>query len=399
MSVLPGVSERSAYRIGSITKTMTAVLVLQLRDEGRLDLDDPVGRFVPECGYAEVTLRRLLSHTGGLRSEPPGTWWERSEGGSFAALTEADDGSGRVGAPGEYHYSNLGFALLGEVVARLRGQPWWETVRARLLIPLGMSSTSYLPPDDHAPACSVEHFTDVVAHEPEADTGAMAPAGQLWSTAADLLRWADFLAVGADGVLAVGTLEEMACPRTEDDAYGLGLRRVPAQPGGERVLVGHTGSMPGFQASLFVDRGTRDAVVVLADATTGLPSEQVPGLLLAEPAAEGSATDRATAPWRPSPEPLPPVALAATGLWFWGNTAFGAEWTGGELVLRDLRTAAVEERFVIDGDGFVGIDGYHRGERLRLSGRGDDGEAGAADRMECATFVYTRVPYDHRQTP
>src|ERR1700712_4369890 len=68
------------YRIGSITKTMTAVLVMQCRDDGLLDLDDPIGRFVPETGYADTTVESLLAHVSGMQSEPVGPWWERSPG-------------------------------------------------------------------------------------------------------------------------------------------------------------------------------------------------------------------------------------------------------------------------------------------------------------------------------
>ncbi|MBS4753789.1 beta-lactamase family protein [Nocardioides sp. zg-ZUI104] len=156
----PEVSPGTSYRTGSITKTLTAVLVLQLRDEGQLGLDDPVGRFVGEAGgYGDVSLTRLLSHTGGLQSEPVGSWWERTGSGGAAALLAANDGAGRVAAAGEwFHYSNLGYALLGEVVARLRGVSWWQAVRERLLEPLGMSATDYHPPADHAPGRSVDHF-------------------------------------------------------------------------------------------------------------------------------------------------------------------------------------------------------------------------------------------------
>lgn len=386
VSVLPDAPELSvgsAYRIGSITKTLTAVLVLQLRDEGRLDLTDPVGRFVPETGYAPVTLRQLLSHTGGLQSEPAGSWWERVEGGSFDALMAANDGSGRVASAGElYHYSNLGFALLGEVVARLRGASWWEVVQQRLLGPLGMSATSYRTPRDHAPGRSVDHFAHTLTAEPHADTGAMAPAGQLWSTVADLLRWADFLAAGHPDVLAVETLAEMAAPADDDvDAYGLGLRRLQV---GERTWIGHTGSMPGFQASLFVDRATRDAVVALADATTGLRPELVPATLT------GLLPAPAASRWTPSSSPVPGEVASLLGLWFWGNTGFGFEWIDGELVARDLRTAELHERFVAGPDGWLGTEGYHRGERL-LVRRGPAQEVAS---LECATFVYTRTPYD-----
>lgn len=382
-SVLPGIDVGSAYRIGSITKTLTAVLVLQLRDEGLLELADPVGTFVPECGYPEASLRELLTHTAGLQSEPVGPWWERVDGGGVDALLAANDGSGRVAAAGEfYHYSNLGFALLGEVVARLRGQSWWEAVQQRLLVPLGMGATSYHPPAEHAPGRSVDHFAHTLTAEPHTDTGAMAAAGQLWSTVADLLRWADFLATGHPDVLSAASLAEMARPVMPADAYGLGLRVLRV---GGRTMVGHTGSMPGFQASLFVDRATREAVVAIANATTGLRPEHVPATLLGEIPAPPAQ------PWKPSPATVPGEVAELLGLWFWGNTGFAFEWTGGELVARDLRTAELHERFVDVDGSFVGAEGYHRGERLLVR---RDPATGVVRSLECATFVYTRTPYD-----
>lgn len=385
IAVADGVASGSSYRIGSITKTMTAVLVLQLRDEGLLALDDPIGTVVPETGYADATVRELLSHTSGMQSEPVGPWWERSTGGDADALIAANDGSGRVAAAGEYfHYSNLGFGLLGEAVARLRGTDWWTTVETRLLAPLGMVETSYHPPAKHAPGRSVDHFAHTLTAEPHTDTGAMAPAGQAWSTVADLLRWADFLAVGHADVLSSSTLAEMAEPVSPAEAYGLGLRIL--RPGG-RTLVGHTGSMPGFQASLFVDRASRDAVVALTNATTGLRPEHVPAILL-----DGAACP-SPGPWRPTSE-VPGPVVPMLGTWFWGNTAFGVEWAHDTLLVRDLRTAEVSDHFaVIDGE-LIGIDGYHQGERLEVRRRTD----GTVDHLECATFVYTRVPYDPRVT-
>ena len=68
------------YRIGSITKTLVAVLVMRARDEGLLALDDPIGKLVPETGYADATVGSLLAHVSGLQSEPVGSWWERSPG-------------------------------------------------------------------------------------------------------------------------------------------------------------------------------------------------------------------------------------------------------------------------------------------------------------------------------
>ena len=362
------------YRVGSITKTMTAVAVLALRDEGLLDLDDRIGRFVPETGYADRTLRSLLSHTSGMQSEPVGSWWERSPGIGFHELTAANDGSGAVAGPGEfYHYTNLGFALLGEAVARLRGASWWDVVRGRLLEPLGMTRTTYHP-EQAAQGYSVAHFASTLTQEPHQDTVAMAPAGQLWSTVADLARWARFLADGHPDVLARGSLREMGTPHPPAEDYGLGLQ-VVAQ--GERTLVGHGGTMPGFRAGVFVDPERRDGVVALCNATTGLDYEALPEQFLAP-------WDAAEVPaWEPT-QRVPAEVLPTLGVWFWGNTALELRWQNERLELRELNSATVSDAFELRGDLIVGVSGYHRGEVLHVR----------PSHLECATFVYTRTAYD-----
>jgi CubicO group peptidase (beta-lactamase class C family) len=374
------------YRIGSITKTMTAVLVLQCRDDGLLSLDEPLGRFVPESGYADRTLRSLLSHVSGMQSEPVGPWWERSPGVPFETLVSANDGSGAVAGPGEwFHYSNLGFALLGEAVARVRSASWWDLVRSRLLAPLGLRRTTYHPEQPFAQGYSVHHFAGTLTEEPHQDTGAMAPAGQLWSTVEDLARWAAFLVRGQDGVLSRRTLQEMAVPADlpagggGSEQYGLGLRLLPY---GGRWLVGHTGSMPGFMASLFADPATGDGVVALTNATTGFDPSGFPSRLLDPPAAAP------VPPWQPTAA-VPEWARELLGLWFWGNTALEFHWQNGLLEVRSLALHALEDRFSWRDGRIIGVDGYHRGETLHVQ-RGPDG---TVDRLEVATFVHTRTPY------
>jgi CubicO group peptidase (beta-lactamase class C family) len=369
------------YRIGSITKTLVAVLVMRLRDEGALALSDPIGRFVRETAYAAATVRSLLSHTSGMQSEPVGPWWERSPGTSVPGLLAGNDGTGRVADAGSYyHYSNLGFALLGEAVARLRGRGWWECVTAELLEPLGMRRTTYLPEAPHAQGRSVHHFNETLTDEPHQDTVGMAPAGQAWSTVSDLALWADFLATGRDGVLARPTLDEMATAQAPAAGYGLGLRLLDV---GGTAYAGHTGSMPGFLASLFVDRSTRDGVVVMANATTGLPAESMPRLMLGDeppPAAE---------PWVPS-DGVPDLVHGLPGLWFWGNTALELRWHHGVLRLHEPGDVRDAYEFEVRDDAIVGTVGYHRGETLHVHRRAD----GSVSHLECATFVYTRIPYD-----
>ena len=110
------------YRIGSITKTFTAVCVLQLRDAGELSLDDPLTRFVPESAHAP-TLGRMLAHSSGLQREPPGEIWETLQAPTREELVARTADAEEVLSPGSWwHYSNLAFALLGEVVARVAGR-------------------------------------------------------------------------------------------------------------------------------------------------------------------------------------------------------------------------------------------------------------------------------------
>jgi CubicO group peptidase (beta-lactamase class C family) len=369
------------YRIGSITKTLTALLVMQCRDDGLLDLDDPVGRVLPETGYADATVRSLLAHVSGMQSEPVGPWWERSAGGSVEELLAANDGSGAVFAPGEqWHYSNLGFGLLGAAVARLRKQTWAELIEERILGPLGMTRTSYLPEEPYARGLSVHHLANTLTPEPAHDTGAMAPAGQLWSTVEDLARFAAFLSYGNPMVLADRSLTEMRQPVPPALDYGLGVRLVPYAGG---ALWGHTGSMPGFQATLFVDPLAHVGVVALTDATTGFSGTELALALL------GDHTPAAVPPWRPN-ESVPDWARELLGYWHWGNTAFEVRWQGDRLEFRDLSVGGVvDEQFERREDRVVGVAGYHHGETLHVVRRED----GSVDHLECATFVYTREPY------
>jgi CubicO group peptidase (beta-lactamase class C family) len=376
-----GAGVHGQYRIGSITKTFTAVLVMQARDAGLLSLDDTVGQHLGDVGYAEVPLRHLLSHTSGMQSEPAGPWWERSRGTDFGRLAASNDGSGRVAAAGAYfHYSNLGYALLGEVLARVTGRPWRALVSQVLLGPLGMTRTSYLPRPHAQPGWSVDHFTGIRTLEPLTDTGAMAAAGQLWSTVEDLVLWGQFLAGSRPDLLDPSTLHEMSTEVTE--SYGLGLR-LTANAGG--VLVGHNGSMPGFLSSLFVDPGSGIGATVLSNATTGIDTERLVVDLI-----DGDFIDDVPAPWRPTVT-VPPEVEGLPGLWFWGNTALELRWHNEGL---DLRAAATPDRepyrFELQEGHLVGVSGYHRGETLHVHRRGD----GTLGHLECATFVYTRTPYD-----
>lgn len=171
------------YRIGSISKTMTAALVMQQRDAGRLALDDPLDKHLPGTPVGALTLRQLLGHASGLQREPDGQWWERNAGADLPALLAGLTPEKIVHPPHRvYHYSNLAYGLLGGVLERVTGTPWAELLRERILEPLDMRRTTYHPAEPYARGYVVHPWHDTLREEPRTDTGAMAPAGQLWST-------------------------------------------------------------------------------------------------------------------------------------------------------------------------------------------------------------------------
>jgi CubicO group peptidase (beta-lactamase class C family) len=378
---LPAPHTDVQFRLGSISKTITAVVVMRLRDEGRLALDDPLERHLSGTPFGERTIGQLLSHLAGASAESPGGWWERTPGGPLADLA-LDDTAVVLGAARRFHYSNLGFGLLGELISRYRGRPWEDVVRAEVLEPLGMTRTTPRPTAPAAQGWAVHPFADVVLPEPEHSAGVMAAAGQLWATLADLAALAVFLLGDTGDVLDRTTLEEMAVPAGVDSsapgwsAYGLGLQVMRVDG---RTLVGHGGSMPGFLAGVFVDHDERAGAVMLTNSTTGV-DPLVPGLLGDLRSAEPRIVDT----WRPEPAPVP---LEQLGIWFWGPGPYllraGA---GGLLHLGPLPgRAGRASRFRRDAGGaWVGLDGYYAGETLRI----------AEDHLDLGTFIFPRSPYD-----
>jgi len=385
---VPGDPLDVQYKIGSITKTMTAVLVQQLVDEGAISLDEPAAKVLGDVGYGDRTLRHLLAHDAGVQAEPAGPWWERSEGGTFDELAAANDGSGEAFGVGvTFHYSNLAYGLLGEVVARVRGESWWDCVRSRILAPLGMARTSYHPEEPYARGFSVHPYANTLTPEPLPDTGAMAPAGQLWSTVADLATYAQFLLDGHPDVLSVPQLETMFVPQTGalagglNQAHGLGFQLYA---GGSGTLVGHTGSMPGFVAACFVDRVRRTGVVAFSNAMTGMGAVVTANTLLAELEASEPTVPPA---WRPNTR-IPDELADLLGVWHWGNTLHVFELEGEDLVVR-LR-GIVQYRYRVRDGRIVGVEGYQNGEELRVVRNPD----GSVNHLDLATFVFTRAPYD-----
>jgi CubicO group peptidase (beta-lactamase class C family) len=392
---LPRPDPGTQYRIGSITKTMTAVLLLGLRDEGRLALDDPLRRYLPEVPAGDVTLRQLLAHVGGLYREPAGAWWERAPGLDLNALLAGLAVEPPYGPADRYHYSNLGYGLLGAVAERLTGQPWASLLTKRLLEPLNLARTTNHATEPFARGYVVHPWHGTLREEPRHDAGAMAPAGQLWSTVNDLAGWAAFLADPAPAVLRRETLAQMCAPVAIVDpdgwtgGHGLGLRLWRR---GERIYVGHTGSMPGYLAVLVVHRPSGTGVVAFANSYVlhgsdigELGLELIDAVLEREPGP-------AVQPWRPGAAP-PPAVEPMTGRWWWMGGEYEATWDAGarELVVTPLtEPEPVPWRFAQAGaDRWRCRTGTNRGETMVVR----RSRAGAVSALEIATTRFTRDPW------
>jgi CubicO group peptidase (beta-lactamase class C family) len=380
------------YRIGSLTKTFTAVLVMRLRDEGLLTLEDPLRQHLPELALGDITVAQLLSHTGGLAGETPPPWWERVAGDVRPQLADVL-GEGAISAPGRhFHYSNAGFAILGGLAAELRGRSWLELVREEILAPAGMSRTSAMPEAPHALGWAVHPWADVVLPEPTPDTGLMAPAGQLWSTLTDLARYSSVLLGDRPEILASGTAAQMRRPespptdRTWHEGQGLGLQLARVHG---RKLFGHLGTMPGFTCACWINADERIAGIAFANATASPENISAVAADLIEMVA--TAHPRLPEQWTPLTD-HDRALLDLAGVWYWGAAPavlrLGAE---HELTIGGFEPDATDTRFRARPDGtWVGLDGDYRNETLRI-GRGADGEA---THLDIGSFVFTRRPYD-----
>jgi CubicO group peptidase (beta-lactamase class C family) len=369
----------SQYAIASITKTFVARAILILREEGRLSLDDPLGAHIPEAAREGVTIRRALAHLSGVQREPPGHVWESLEMPDRERLLATLDEAEQALAPGQrWHYSNLVYALLGEVVSRVAGLPCERFVEERILGPLGLGRTTWGPGENAATGYFVDRFADVAVPEPVVDKKAMASAGALWSTVGDLARWGAFL-MEQDEMHAV---QVMADQERWLLGWGLGLmlhRR------GERLFAGHDGGTVGHGSFLTYSRREKVGTVVLTN--TENPSMRFDAVAFTNKAVEALPAE--DEPWQPGglvPEELEGVL----GIWWGEGVDWWFEWRAGSLeARRPGRDAGVRTLFERESeDVYRTVSGREHGELLRIVRDAD----GTPVKLYWATYPFTRQP-------
>lgn len=308
----------TVFRIASMTKSFTAAAVLLLRDEGALRLGDLAEKYVPElrgwplpsADSARLTIRHLLTMTGGFPTDDP--WADRQQGLPEAEFGEfLTRGVSFAWAPGtRFEYSNLGYAILGRVITAVSGAAYTDFVRERLLRPLGMTSTGY-EAAEFGPGSLARGYRREAggwAAELPAACGAFAPMGGVFSCVADLARWVSGLAGafppgGAPGSGAPDddehplrrcTRREMQLPQvvtvpsrltrlpgdplaTGPAGYGFGLSTEEHPVRGR--IVTHSGGYPGFGSNMRWHVATGTGVIVLANSTYAAASALAARLL------------------------------------------------------------------------------------------------------------------------
>lgn len=266
----------TVFRIASMSKSFAALAILQLRDEGRLGLDEPAERYVPELRslrYAtsdapRITVRHLLTHSAGFPEDNP--WGDQQLDATEAAFSAMMRGGIPFSNPPgtAYEYSNYGFAILGRIVTNVAGMPYARYLRERILLPLGMRHTT-LESGDVEPSRLAYGYRLQDGEwllEPPLPDGAFGVMGGMLTTPADLSRWVAFLLDawpardGAEpgpvkrssvremqqlqrfaGATAVAGAEALSL---NAGGYGYGLR--VQQTCDFRHAVSHTGGLPGY---------------------------------------------------------------------------------------------------------------------------------------------------------
>ena len=336
-------SADSLARVASVTKTFTATAIVQLRDAGKLALDDPLVQHIPEFSQVQVragtlegvTLRRMLTHRAGLATESPIDGWgalrfpTRDEVLAALPATEVV-----IQQDSAWKYSNLAYGLLGEVIRRAAEQPYEAYLQAHLFDPLSMPSATF-DLDDHSrtrlmTGYDPTPYRDRPAPAAYAHLDGIAAAGQLQVSIADLAQWVAFQLEGDSRILADASRAEMHRPQFIEADWSagqcLGWRATRV---GDRVYHEHGGGIHGFGTQVLFNRPSRTGAILFINmwpphGGLDLAKEALERILADEPA------DRRAVDFSPVPEaylPLLGTYCAAPGIWV------DVVWRDGELRL------------------------------------------------------------------
>ena len=282
----------TVYRIGSITKPFTAVMLMQLEAAGKLTLSDPVEKYLPEIkqigskppGAPPFTFLQLATMTAGLAREPrlaEGTFLTGQVADWDKILISALPHTDYISFPGTaFSYSNIGYAILGAALSRVAGMPYTEWEQTRVLTPLGMTHTRFeIDPSiatDLATGYQVNRDGSLddqtAANEGRTGRGYKVPNGAIFTTVDDMSRFVAFeLGNGPAAVLPAARLESafggfVASSADLSEGYGLGFMAMRRD---KFTYTGHSGAVAGYVASMYFDRNAQLGVVLFRNVAGG----------------------------------------------------------------------------------------------------------------------------------
>lgn len=270
------------YRAGSISKSFTAFLMMQLMDEGIIKLDDPVELYLPEIrkllGYSDstkITFLQLASHTSGLSREPqlenadsgPIDEWERK-------LVASIPTTYFISTPGtKYSYSNIGFGILGLALSRAAGKPFMQLVQEKIFVPLEMKHSFYVIPDELEETLAVGMeggpSEKIDTESPKAEhngRGYKVPNGGIYSTPNDLARFM-ISNLGYSLILKKESLDFMQTEKgPEPNKYGVGFMIFHND---QVSIVGHNGKLPGYTSQFAFEKHSKFGVILMRNYSWG----------------------------------------------------------------------------------------------------------------------------------
>lgn len=246
------------FRIASISKQFTAMLIMQLVQEGRIALEDKLTDYLPEFrrdSGDRVTIHHLLTNTSGLPdySDAPGFWNElmRHPMRPEFVIDSLSSGDLQFEPGSEYRYNNGGFYLLSLIVERVTGRAFAEVLQERIFQPLGMNDSGLDRPEVilEKRAIGYEQFVNGFENAPYRQIDNLLGTGAIYSTVEDLYLWDR--ALYTDRLLAPEYKEIMFTPFLQNYAYGLGVRKIPlGDTGDSTAYMGHSGSVAGFNSRI-----------------------------------------------------------------------------------------------------------------------------------------------------
>lgn len=274
------------FRIASISKTFTAVAILQLRDAGELSLDDPVARYLDWFdlqfeGAPPITIRNLLTHTSGLPRDSHNPMWTECEAPDWDEFVEALKTRPPTRPPYQkFAYSNVGYSLLGGIIEQVSGDSWASYLQANIVDPLGMSDTRPVPQsDDRQLATGYSQLNDNYERRtmPFFLMNGFEASANFASSVKDLVKYAAFHLSGEDNaVLSPHSLRDMHrihwLEPSWNSGYGLGSMQYKL---GDWSISGHSGGYPGYLTGFTLCRDHKTALIVLTNALGSAPPEYI----------------------------------------------------------------------------------------------------------------------------